>query len=331
MIFIIYLVLAVGVIYFSVKASIYVDLLDKKTSLSGAFIGGVMLSAVTSLPELFTSVSAIVFLKNPGMGLGNILGSNLFNTMILALLILIFIKDFAKIKVGKSHYSTIEALGIAYLGLFFISIGFNFSILNIEWISILFVVVYIFALKKMMKDTPGIDEIQEKIGKHEKTELNNTIIESKLSELSVKQIGMRFIFVSIMIVVVSIAITFATSKIATILNLKAGLAGALLLGIATSLPEVSSTFSLFKIKNFNIGIGNIIGSNLFNLTILTIVDIIYFGKNLYDFGDNQVEALMKYGLLSLPILVIVFKIKNKYIKCIGAITILGMYLAFLLV
>ena len=49
MIYLAYLIVAAGVVWFSVKASDYVDLLDKKTSLSGAFIGGIMLSAVTSL------------------------------------------------------------------------------------------------------------------------------------------------------------------------------------------------------------------------------------------------------------------------------------------
>ena len=53
MIYIEYLVLAILVVYLSVRLSYYVDCLDKKTNLSGAFIGGVMLAAVTSLPIHF--------------------------------------------------------------------------------------------------------------------------------------------------------------------------------------------------------------------------------------------------------------------------------------
>lgn len=83
MIYLLYLLVAAGVVLFSVKASEYVDLLDKKTSLSGAFIGGIMLSAVTSLPELFTSISATVLIHQPGLCLGNILGSDLFNMAML--------------------------------------------------------------------------------------------------------------------------------------------------------------------------------------------------------------------------------------------------------
>ena len=55
MIYALYVVLLVAVVYLSMKLGDFVDLLDKKTNISGAFIGEVMLAAVTSLPELFTS------------------------------------------------------------------------------------------------------------------------------------------------------------------------------------------------------------------------------------------------------------------------------------
>ena len=62
-----YALSALLVILLSLKLSNYVDLLDKQTNLSGAFLGGVLLAAVTSLPELFTSISSVVFLDEPEM------------------------------------------------------------------------------------------------------------------------------------------------------------------------------------------------------------------------------------------------------------------------
>ena len=53
MIYLEYVIAAAIVVVLSMKASDYIDLLDKNTRLSGAFLGGIMLSAVTSLPELF--------------------------------------------------------------------------------------------------------------------------------------------------------------------------------------------------------------------------------------------------------------------------------------
>ena len=115
MIYILYIICAIIIVLLSNKASVYVDLLDKKTSLSGAFIGGVMLSAVTSLPELFTSLTSTVWLDKPGLCLGNILGSNLFNLLILAVLILIFFKGFSTAKVAKSHIIVSVSIILIYL------------------------------------------------------------------------------------------------------------------------------------------------------------------------------------------------------------------------
>ncbi|MGL5313577.1 MAG: sodium:calcium antiporter, partial [Peptostreptococcaceae bacterium] len=82
MIYLSYAIVATIVVFLSIKAAKYVDLIDKTTSLSGAFIGGILLSAVTSLPELLTTISATAWLDSPGLSVGNILGSNLFNLTI---------------------------------------------------------------------------------------------------------------------------------------------------------------------------------------------------------------------------------------------------------
>ena len=91
MIFVYYILTAAAVVWFSIAASRYIDMIDRTTRLSGAFLGGVLLSAVTSLPELFTSISATVLIDNPSLCIGNILGSNLFNSGMLAVVILFFL------------------------------------------------------------------------------------------------------------------------------------------------------------------------------------------------------------------------------------------------
>ena len=62
MIYVAYLVAAFAVAFLSVKVYKYVDLLVKHTNLSGAFIGRILLSAVTLLPELLTTLSATAWL-----------------------------------------------------------------------------------------------------------------------------------------------------------------------------------------------------------------------------------------------------------------------------
>ena len=102
-----YAVLAVALVFLSIKLSDLVDLLDKKTNLSGALLGGILLAAVTSLPELFTSLTGTLLVKQNTMVLGNIMGSDFFDIIIFGVVYILFFKKMTEGKVGKQHYYTI--------------------------------------------------------------------------------------------------------------------------------------------------------------------------------------------------------------------------------
>lgn len=314
MIYVLYLLLAAAVVFLSNKASVYVDQIDKKTNLSGAFIGGVMLSAVTSLPELFTSISATIMLDKPGLCIGNILGSDLFNIAVLALLMLIFFKAFGGTDVAKSHLKVTAFVVLIYIVLVLNMTGIlDFDILSVNITSIIIIVLYIIGVKSMAAD--------------ESEAADNDTDESPLT---LKQIVIRFVFVSIGIIALSIAITYVTDAISERLNLGAGLAGALFLGIATSLPEVSSTIALFKMRNYNIAIGNIIGSNLFNFIILGLADIVYFGKGVYDYSDPKTINLLVMGAIATPFMYITMKFRTKTARLVFPLLTVLCYLLFLM-
>lgn len=322
MIYLIYAILATTVVLLSNKAAKYVDLIDKTTNLSGAFIGGVLLSAVTSLPELLTSISATVWLDNPSLSLGNILGSNIFNLSILSILILWGLKAFKKSNISQSHTNTTLFTLIIYivviLNMFNI---FKFTILTISFTSILIFILYILGVKAMASS--GNDELLENLEESAVT-----------MDLTLKQIIFRFIITSIGLVISSIFITYATDIISVKLNLGTGLAGALFLGIATSLPEVTSCISLVKIKNYNVAVGNVVGSNLFNFVILFIADVLYLGEGIYNFSEPQTKNLLLFGAIATILTIIILKFKNKFKNNLLIITaslgIITSYLLFLI-
>ncbi|MDD3429432.1 MAG: cation transporter [Oscillospiraceae bacterium] len=299
MIYLAYVIVAAGVVFLSVKASEYVDLIDKTTSLSGAFIGGILLSAVTSLPELFTSISSTLFLNQPGLCIGNILGSNLFNIAMLSLLVLFSIKPFGNSKLSASHNITTICVFMCYGAIILNKLGvLNGQILTISITSIIILVFYGIGAKFMSADNGA--EPQEAAPQS-----------TPVTTLTLKQIIFRFVLVSIGIIGLSIVITYITDAIATRLNLGAGLAGAIFLGVATSLPELSSTISLFHMKNYNIAIGNIIGSNLFNFIILSLADIFYVGGTIYDFSDPKTISLLFFGALATPLFLLLLRFKSR--------------------
>ena len=114
-IFAAYLVLALCVIFFSARLGYYVDLLDQKTTLASAFIGGVMLAAVTSLPELFTSITSVAAVGKPALVVGNILGSDLFNAFVLGLVFLIWFRGLMAARVTRSHVTTAVCVLAVYI------------------------------------------------------------------------------------------------------------------------------------------------------------------------------------------------------------------------
>lgn len=67
----------------SIKLSYYGDVLSKQSKVGAAFVGGLLIASITSLPEFVTSVSAVV-LDNASLSFGDIVGSNMFNIFVLA-------------------------------------------------------------------------------------------------------------------------------------------------------------------------------------------------------------------------------------------------------
>lgn len=268
---ILYIILAAAVVLISTKLADYVDLIDKKTDIAGAFIGGVVLAAVTSLPELFTSISAVVIVRQPDLVIGNILGSNIFNETILGVILIFCAKAFSKSQVGTSHIkTTLFTVFIFFLMILSSVLGIDYTIFNISVYSVVIIVTYALSIKFMATDKTDSDETTD-------------------SKLTIKQIITRFIILALVLVSSSVLLTLVTDSLQENLN-KAGInlgktvAGALFLGVATSLPELTSAITLVKKKNYNAAVGDLLGSGVFNFFILSVADILYSGGSVY--GSN---------------------------------------------
>ena len=155
MIYIQYIILVALVVYLSLFLSKYIDALDKKSNLSGAFIGGVLLAAVTSLPEFITSLTAVFSLNQPSLVQGNVLGSNIFNLAILAVCIILFSKKFQKSTLSKSHLLT-SIFTLAMFIICFLGMKFNFSLkigfFNVSFASIFILILYIINILKIKSE-----------------------------------------------------------------------------------------------------------------------------------------------------------------------------------
>ena len=317
----IYAALAVCVVFFSIKLANYVDLIDKKTDLSGAFIGGVILAAVTSLPELFTSISAVLFVKQPDLVMGNILGSNLFNMCIFGGAALVAAKSLCKSTIGNSHLKT-TVITFVMFAIMLLPVVFkkDYTVVGISVYSIILLVLYACSIKFMAGDSA-------------ESEGEDT------SDLTLKQIIIRFVIMAVLLVTASIFITIAADHLSEEFKLGKTVGGALFLGVATSLPELTSSIALIRKGNFNACAGNVMGSGVFNFCIISVADILYRGGSVYISNDKSSSYLNIFGLVAAAAVGAILIIKQrkkdsenaglKLFYRIGGLAILGCYAAFL--
>ena len=282
-----YILLALGIVFLSDKLSYYVDQLDKKTTISGAFLGGVLLAAVTSLPELFTSLSATIFIHERELVVGNILGSNLFNLLIIGLAILIFFKNYKTNKIEfKTHFIVFGGLAIIYglmtYGLLALD-KYQPAVGPINFICVLILIVYGLTVFFQPKEKEDNSEDEDKK-------------EQDVCSLSVKQIIVRFIIFALLLISVSILITYVTDYIGDYFALSSTVGGAIFLAVATSLPELVSTLSLCKRGNFNAGLGDIIGSCLFNFCIIGLSEFMSYDGSLL-IRNNKEAIIMNFATI----------------------------------
>ena len=318
----IYAALAVCVVFLSIKLANYVDLIDKKTDLSGAFIGGVILAAVTSLPELFTSISAVLFVKQPDLVMGNILGSNLFNMCIFGGAALIAAKSLCKSTIGNSHLKT-TVITFVMFAIMLLPVVFkkDYTVVGISVYSIILLVLYACSIKFMAGDSA-------------ESEGEDT------SDLTLKQIIIRFIIMAVLLVTASIFITVAADHLSEEFNLGKTVGGALFLGVATSLPELTSSIALIRKGNFNACAGNVMGSGVFNFCIISVADILYRGGSVYISNDKSSSYLNIFGLAATAVVGAILIMKQrkkdsenaglKLFYRLGGLCILGCYAAFLI-
>ncbi len=307
-----FLLFAFFTVFLSIKLSYYADLLSKTSKVSKALIGGILLAGVTALPEFVTCLSA-VFLANPALALGDVLGSNFFNIFIIAFFDLFFLKKFMFRKLSKNHYIVYILLITNYIFMYLFAHDLlSLSLLGIGLPSlIIFITYFIYVRKIASNDSKDLE---------------------KDSSKNVKNLPLKLFIAALLMVISSIFLTFLVNKISLMYPaFSSSLIGAILLGITTSLPEVITFYTLITLNNYDLAQANIIGSNLFNLFVLGVSDFFLKGSSIYTYFDNDSLLILKLGILATSLCFIHhFKKFNskKFLYLLPSLAIVFCYLIF---
>jgi cation:H+ antiporter len=93
--------------------------------------------------------------------------------------------------------------------------------------------------------------------------------------LTLRQAAWRYAAAAGVVVSAALALPFAAAALAQATGWSESFVGTLLVALATTLPELTVTVAAVRIGALDLAIGNLVGSNLFNLAILSIDDLLY--------------------------------------------------------
>lgn len=305
------------------------DIISEKTGLGHAFIGGVLIAMATSLPELVTSITSAV-VGAPDIAVGNAFGSNTFNLAILAFADLLQGKGPLLLQVNYSHVLS-GLLGILLSALVVFSLiishfmNLNLSIFGVGIDSIILIITYLLGMRLIYR--------YDKKNPLDKDELPR---EDQNPEYTLNRAVGGFIVCAVIIVFSGVRLTVSANQIALVTGIDQSFIGTILVAAATSLPELVATISAIKINAYNMAIGNVFGSNIFNMTVIFFADIFYRpGILLIDAKIVHIVTAMVGIVMSTVILIGLFYRSRKSFLLMGwdsiaaaVVYFLGAYLLF---
>jgi cation:H+ antiporter len=267
-----FVICVVVIVYSGTKLSYYGDKIADLTGMGKAWVGLILMASVTSLPELITGISSVVFVKAPDLAAGDIFGSCVFNLLILSFL------D-ARIKqplfsMVKSSHIVAAIFGIILLTVAGMAIYLSHEIPTILWISSFSFILFGVYLISIW----GIFKYEHAALIEAPTEV---IPQTNSNSAELKKVIGGYALHALIVLGAALFLPYFGEHIASHTGLGNSFFGTLFLAAATSLPELVVSLAALRMGSLDMAVGNLLGSNVFNMLILGIDDVFYTEGSLF--------------------------------------------------
>lgn len=325
MVWITFFISAAIVVAAAIKLAEYGDVIAVRTKLGGVIVGTIFLAGATSLPELIASISSFRA-GVPNLAAGNFLGSNMVNVMLLAIVDLINYQVPLLRKIAISHALT-AALTTVLMLVAAISIFAQID-LHIGWVgldSLLLIVLYFGGVWLIQRETQGPSVTAP------------AAVKPAPGFPTLRRGIIGFVAMAAILVMVVPQLVKTSSEIATLTGLGTGFVGTALLSIVTSLPELLAALAAMRMNAYDMAVGNLLGSSVFNMLGLGIADFFYLdGRFLGAIDPNfALVALLGMLLLNMALVGNLARVERRFwfveldTAAIIVVYFLSMYLLFL--
>ena len=324
MIWIEFIICAVLIFWAGSLLSKYGDVIAEKTGLGRAWIGAFLIAGVTSLPELASGVSAVAWLHRPNLAAGAVLGSCLFNLALIAMIDLAYQPGRVLAKAQDVHILSgglgVLMLGLVAMGVLIGPVRNAVGVLGISVLSIAILALYAIGGKMIA----GLEK--ERMGEV----LEKEAIEEGYASISIKKSYVVFLLSGIAVILLGIWLASIGDRLAATTGLSRSFVGNLFLALTTSLPEIAASLAAIRLGAIDLAIGNVLGSNLFNIMLFSIYDLVDGKGNFWASltNSNAFAAVMTMMMTGVVIISLMYRAspKTPYRFSWDGLALAGMYL-----
>lgn len=255
------------------------------------WVGLALLATVTSLPELASGISAVAFVDAPNLAVGNALGACVANLLFLVVVDALQRRQPMYREASATHLLS-AAFGVVMLGFVALSLLIGTrapALLHVGIYSPMLLALYLLALR-------GVHG-------HERQAMTaSTATRSPVPAGQTRDEWRRFGLAAGVVLAAGSWLPKVADGLATTLGLSRSFVGTVLMAVVTTLPEMAVTLGALRLGALDMAIGNLLGSNLFNVMILAVDDVFYVrGPLLADAASvhagTAVTALVMTGLV----------------------------------
>lgn len=304
------------------RLSRYGDVIAEKTGLSGTWIGLVLLATVTSLPELITGISAVTLADVPDIAVGNVLGANVINLAMIVVLDALARGEPLFTRASQGHILA-AGFGVILAGF----VGFNIlfaghaetpALGHVGLASLVIALIYGAAMLTVFR----YERAQRAAFVAEEAE--------RYPQVTLHQAWTRYGLAALVVVGAALWLPFVAKALAQVHGLSETFVGTLFVAVATTLPEMAVTVTALRLGAIDMAIGNLFGSNLFNLAILAVDDLFYLKGPLLAHVSplHALSALSAVMMSGIAIVGLLYRPRSRLFGTVGwaSLMLLSVYL-----
>ena len=272
--------------------------LASRTHIEEGVVGIFFLAVATSFPEIVVGVSSVACLDRVALGYGDLIGSVMINSMLI-----IGVDYYAgkgRVLAGVSEINFLAVLfwtGVAGVITAAAVLRRHFNVFAIGPIgleSFIILGLYFTYLIDLKKKSSAASKIKKE---------NNIGSLGESQGKTVAGLWLKFLFLLFLVMILGVWMAFVGEKIAVSTGLSHTFVGATLLAVVTSFPEIAVTFGAMRAGSIDMALGNILGSNLFDLSILPILDVFTKGPITAGFTVGQIAVTAMAFLIPITLMV----------------------------